>query len=126
VVTSAGPSVANRSSSCFNLRPRGIRGREPAPFLRAEEREGTDGLLLAGNLLVGSCLFHLGRLEEYFIQLRTTHQILARVALQRISVRRPIHSRDACSRLSVGVAWGSQEPAVLRVGPDHHCSQHVP
>jgi len=33
-------------------------------FLRAAEREGTAGLLRAGNFLAGSCLFHLGRLEE--------------------------------------------------------------
>jgi predicted ATPase len=33
-------------------------------FLKAAEREGTAGLLLAGNFLVGVCLFHLGRLEE--------------------------------------------------------------
>src|SRR5579883_739141 len=33
-------------------------------FLRAAEREGTAGLMLAGNFLVGSCLFHVGRLEE--------------------------------------------------------------
>jgi DNA-binding SARP family transcriptional activator/predicted ATPase len=33
-------------------------------FLTAAEREGTSGLLLAGNFLAGSCLFHLGRLEE--------------------------------------------------------------
>jgi DNA-binding SARP family transcriptional activator/predicted ATPase len=33
-------------------------------FLSAAERDGTPGLLLAGNFLAGSCLFHLGRLEE--------------------------------------------------------------
>jgi DNA-binding SARP family transcriptional activator/predicted ATPase len=33
-------------------------------FLGAAEREGTAGLLLAGNFLMGSCLFHVGRLEE--------------------------------------------------------------
>lgn len=33
-------------------------------FLSAAERDRTAGLLLAGNFLAGSCLFHLGRLEE--------------------------------------------------------------
>ncbi len=33
-------------------------------YLRAAEREGTAGLLLAGNFLTSSCLFHLGQLEE--------------------------------------------------------------
>jgi DNA-binding SARP family transcriptional activator/predicted ATPase len=32
-------------------------------FLRAAEREPTPGLMLAGNFLLGSCLFHLGQLE---------------------------------------------------------------
>jgi predicted ATPase len=33
-------------------------------FLTAAEREATPGLVMAGNLLVGVCLFHLGRLQE--------------------------------------------------------------
>ena len=33
-------------------------------FLTAAERDGTPGVLLAGNFLMGSSLFHLGRLEE--------------------------------------------------------------
>jgi adenylate cyclase len=33
-------------------------------FQGAAERDGSAGLLLAGNFLAGSCLFHLGRLEE--------------------------------------------------------------
>ncbi len=33
-------------------------------FLRAAELEPTPGLMLAGNFMLGSCLFHLGRLEE--------------------------------------------------------------
>jgi DNA-binding SARP family transcriptional activator/predicted ATPase len=33
-------------------------------FLRAAEQEPTPGLTLAGNFLMGSCLFHLGHLEE--------------------------------------------------------------
>ena len=33
-------------------------------FLRAAERKGTGGLIAAGNFAMGSCLFHLGRLEE--------------------------------------------------------------
>jgi predicted ATPase len=33
-------------------------------FLKAAEQEGTAGLLRAGNFLAGSCLFHLGRIEE--------------------------------------------------------------
>jgi DNA-binding SARP family transcriptional activator len=33
-------------------------------FLRAAEREGSAGLLQAGNFLMGSCHFHLGRLDE--------------------------------------------------------------
>jgi len=33
-------------------------------FLRAAEREPTPGLTQAGNFLLGSCLFHLGHLEE--------------------------------------------------------------
>jgi adenylate cyclase len=33
-------------------------------FLKAAEREPTPGLTLAGNFLLGSCLFHLGHLEE--------------------------------------------------------------
>jgi predicted ATPase len=33
-------------------------------FLNAAEREETAGLVQAGNFLMGSCLFHLGRLEE--------------------------------------------------------------
>ena len=32
-------------------------------FLRAAEREPTPGLMLAGNFLLGSCLYHLGQLE---------------------------------------------------------------
>jgi len=32
-------------------------------FLRAAEREPTQGLMLAGNFMLGSCLFHLGQLE---------------------------------------------------------------
>ena len=32
-------------------------------FLTAAEREPTPGLMLAGNFLLGSCLFHLGQLE---------------------------------------------------------------
>jgi DNA-binding SARP family transcriptional activator/predicted ATPase len=32
-------------------------------FLTAAEREPTPGLMLAGNFLMGSCLFHLGQLE---------------------------------------------------------------
>jgi len=35
-----------------------------ADFLRAAEREGAAGLLRAGNFIMGSSLFHLGRLEE--------------------------------------------------------------
>ncbi|HWB85943.1 MAG TPA: AAA family ATPase [Bryobacteraceae bacterium] len=33
-------------------------------FLRAAERERTAGLMLAGNFMAGSSLFHLGQLEE--------------------------------------------------------------
>jgi DNA-binding SARP family transcriptional activator/predicted ATPase len=33
-------------------------------FLEAAERDGTPGLLMAGNFLMGSCFFHLGRMEE--------------------------------------------------------------
>jgi adenylate cyclase len=33
-------------------------------FLRAAERDPTPGLMLAGNFLLGSCLFHLGQLEK--------------------------------------------------------------
>jgi DNA-binding SARP family transcriptional activator/predicted ATPase len=33
-------------------------------FLRAAERERTSELIAAGNFAMGSCLFHLGRLEE--------------------------------------------------------------
>ena len=32
-------------------------------FLRVAEREPTPGLMLAGNFLMGTCLFHLGQLE---------------------------------------------------------------
>ena len=33
-------------------------------FLRVAEREPTPGLMLAGNFLLGSSLFHLGQLED--------------------------------------------------------------
>lgn len=33
-------------------------------FLKAAESQATPGLTLAGNFLLGSCLFHLGNLEE--------------------------------------------------------------
>jgi DNA-binding SARP family transcriptional activator len=39
-------------------------------FLKAAEREGTAGLLRAGNFLMGSSLFHLGRLEESLRHMR--------------------------------------------------------
>jgi DNA-binding SARP family transcriptional activator/predicted ATPase len=39
-------------------------------FLRLAEREGTAGLLRAGNFLMGSSLFHLGRLEESLRHMR--------------------------------------------------------
>ena len=39
-------------------------------FLGAAERERTAGLMVAGNFLAGSCLFHLGRLEESLKHMR--------------------------------------------------------
>jgi len=39
-------------------------------FLKAAEREGAAGLLRAGNFLMGSSLFHLGRLEESLRHMR--------------------------------------------------------
>ena len=33
-------------------------------FLKAAESDGTPGLMLAGDFLIGVCLFHLGQLEE--------------------------------------------------------------
>jgi DNA-binding SARP family transcriptional activator/predicted ATPase len=40
-------------------------------FLKAAEREPTPGLMLAGNFLLGSCLFHLGQLEESLAHMHT-------------------------------------------------------
>ena len=74
-------------------------------FLRLAEREPTPGLMLAGNFLLGSSLFHLGQLEA-----------VAR-PYDRGHARRTAAPRNPCWRCSPGRTSASFAALTSRISP---------